>query len=768
MRKNPWSLILLAFVFIVTGSVGAAHAKSSYLTAFSTAYPSAPTAIKNCTLCHPNGTTSQLNGYANDYKNAARNFATIESLDSDADGFTNIVEINAGTYPGLNTSKPAAPAVTLASLAISGPTSLNENTTAAYTATATMSNGSSKVVTATWSENSAATTISTAGVLTASAVSSNQAVTITASYTEGGVTRTATYNVSVIDVPGTPLTDDTEFVKQVCRDFLNREIDAGGLAYWTGQLAGGSLTRAAVVEQFLLSPEFSQRISPVVRLYFAYFLRLPDYTGLMYWVNSYTQGTPLNDISSAFAGSTEFQQMYGALSNAQFVQLVYQNVLGRAPDAGGLAYWTGELDSGRATRGQVMTGFSESAEYAQLKANPVYVSMVYIGLLRRAPDQSGFDYWTARMDQGNSGQELIGQFLASTEYANRFNGSSQTMLAATATTTSTTSTSTSTASVSTMSVSTAAAPASVYAFPFNRETVVEDEDRTGDGKIDVRHETSCFYDDNDRLTLSVTTRDDAQDGDIDAQVTTSYAYNAKGFPKSVVRSSDADNNGVADSQATASYETDTTGRVIRRHDTVDSNADGKPETASTTLYAWNGAGLLVSLTTSTDNNGDGVADALRTVRYSYNGSGQLTGIRAERDDQNDGVPEAVTEEAWSWSGQTLASIVKSIDSNGDTAIDTIETRTYHNDGSGRLTGCDLTVEQLTTGSVDVASVQASYDGSGNLTGIMESYDAGSNGTLDYARDIASAYTAAGLPSGLLPASADEPIVVPVELGLLGR
>ena len=52
----------------------------------------------------------------------------------------------------------------------------------------------------------------------------------------------------------------------------------------------------------------------------------------------------------------------GSLSNGQFVQQVYGNVLDRAPDAAGLAYWTDRLSRGM-TRGQLMIGFSESPEF---------------------------------------------------------------------------------------------------------------------------------------------------------------------------------------------------------------------------------------------------------------------------------------------------------------------------------------------------------------------------------------------------------------------
>jgi hypothetical protein len=108
------------------------------------------------------------------------------------------------------------------------------------------------------------------------------------------------------------------------------------------------------------------------------------------------------------------------LNNEQFVTLVYNNVLGRAPDAGGLAFWKGQLDAGSMTRGQVMLGFSESAEYRETSDSQVYVTMMYIGMLRRAPDAGGFSYWVQYRDAGNSGLALIDGFLASPEYHGRF------------------------------------------------------------------------------------------------------------------------------------------------------------------------------------------------------------------------------------------------------------------------------------------------------------------------------------------------------------
>ena len=95
------------------------------------------------------------------------------------------------------------PVVTLTSIAVSGPSSVNEGGTGTYTATATWSDGTTTSVTPTWSENSSYATISTGGVLTASAVTANQTVTVTASYTSGGVTRTASQSVTIVNVAAT-------------------------------------------------------------------------------------------------------------------------------------------------------------------------------------------------------------------------------------------------------------------------------------------------------------------------------------------------------------------------------------------------------------------------------------------------------------------------------------------------------------------------------------------------------------------------------------
>ncbi len=89
-------------------------------------------------------------------------------------------------------------------LAISGPSSINENSSGQFTATAIFSDGSSQSVSPSWSENSSATSISGSGQLTAGGVVSDTIMTVSASHTIGGVTRNANQDVLIVNVPTPP------------------------------------------------------------------------------------------------------------------------------------------------------------------------------------------------------------------------------------------------------------------------------------------------------------------------------------------------------------------------------------------------------------------------------------------------------------------------------------------------------------------------------------------------------------------------------------
>ncbi len=209
------------------------------------------------------------------------------------------------------------------------------------------------------------------------------------------------------------------FAMQQYRDFLGREGEVAGIDFFVNLLNTGAAVRGNVVESFFNSPEFQDSVAPIVRLYFATFLRIPDYPGLVFQTSAFRAGTPLDVIANNFTLSPEFQATYGALDNAQYVVLLYQNILSRTPSQGEIDFHVARLVSG-VTRGAVLVGFSESPEYQQQSAIDVYVTMMYVGMLRRAPEMAGFDFWKAYMQSGNPGLALILGFLQAPEYRNRF------------------------------------------------------------------------------------------------------------------------------------------------------------------------------------------------------------------------------------------------------------------------------------------------------------------------------------------------------------
>ena len=161
----------------------------------------------------------------------------------------------------------------------------------------------------------------------------------------------------------------------------------------------------------------------IQRLYQAYFLRAPDASGLAYWRSQRVGGTAIGAVSTEFSASPEFQQQYGALDNAAFVNLIYQNVLDRVPDAEGRAHWIGVLDGGT-SRGEVMLGFSESTEFINTTSTsaPVFdariaqIGRLYRAHFDRAGDAGGLTYWFQRLKTGSSIADVATAFSTSPEF----------------------------------------------------------------------------------------------------------------------------------------------------------------------------------------------------------------------------------------------------------------------------------------------------------------------------------------------------------------
>ncbi|HEY3488655.1 MAG TPA: choice-of-anchor D domain-containing protein [Candidatus Deferrimicrobiaceae bacterium] len=107
--------IFALMIGLLAVSGGAAHASPGYLTSFNTQYGTSATRLNTCTLCHTS--PPALNPYGSAFAAAGHSFTAIEAADSDGDGYTNLVEIKALTFPGDPADHPAAttgsPAISL-------------------------------------------------------------------------------------------------------------------------------------------------------------------------------------------------------------------------------------------------------------------------------------------------------------------------------------------------------------------------------------------------------------------------------------------------------------------------------------------------------------------------------------------------------------------------------------------------------------------------------------------------------------------------------
>jgi len=137
------------------------------------------------------------------------------------------------------------------------------------------------------------------------------------------------------------------------------------------------------------------KLQTLIELYVAFFNRLPEADGLAYWIGQYKAGMSLDAIADSFyAAAVQYASLTGyssSMSHADFVRIIYANVLGRsgstAPSAEEVNYWAGQLSGGGSTRGAMLTTMLWSAhtfEYdttwswvSQLLDNKVTVAQIF-------------------------------------------------------------------------------------------------------------------------------------------------------------------------------------------------------------------------------------------------------------------------------------------------------------------------------------------------------------------------------------------------------
>ena len=111
----------------------------------------------------------------------------------------------------------------------------------------------------------------------------------------------------------------------------------------------------------------SAAVQRIEELYVAFFNRVPDADGLEYWLNDFKNGASLNSIAEGFYSAGIFYSNltgYSAdMSNDDFINTVYRNVLGRqdGADPGGLAFWSAALADGTESHASLVAAILEAA-----------------------------------------------------------------------------------------------------------------------------------------------------------------------------------------------------------------------------------------------------------------------------------------------------------------------------------------------------------------------------------------------------------------------
>jgi hypothetical protein len=231
------------------------------------------------------------------------------------------------------------------------------------------------------------------------------------------------------------------FVRQHYVDFLGREPDESGRAYWTEKIkACGANPRCVetmridVSAAYFRSIEFQQTGYVVYRLYrgslgrtvlFNEFLADTQEVGKGIVVGALGWQEKLAANKKAFyeawVGRQDFRSRYDRLTAAQFVDALYAS-MGVTPAAGERDALVASLAAG-APRAEVLAKVIENDEFSRLETNKAFVLMQYFGYLRRNPDAAGYAHWLGKLEEfGGDYQraEMVKAFLDSTEYRDRF------------------------------------------------------------------------------------------------------------------------------------------------------------------------------------------------------------------------------------------------------------------------------------------------------------------------------------------------------------
>ncbi|MEZ6073834.1 MAG: S8 family serine peptidase [Pirellulales bacterium] len=210
------------------------------------------------------------------------------------------------------------------------------------------------------------------------------------------------------DGSGSNWMQDREYVRELYNDLLRRNPDAGGWAYWVGQLQSG-MSREQIVSSLTLSAE---RLSPIVDSYYARYLhRQSDAGGRSYWVGRMQSGESIADVESLFVNSPEYSRFNA--SNYAFVDALYADILYRRADGGGRDYWANRLGGGLSR-----SDLSEMFLYSREKLTQT-IDAYYFRAFDHAIDSTSRNFYIDQIENGlETIDSLIESWLTSDEYYN--------------------------------------------------------------------------------------------------------------------------------------------------------------------------------------------------------------------------------------------------------------------------------------------------------------------------------------------------------------
>jgi choice-of-anchor B domain-containing protein len=245
---------------------------------------------------------------------------------------------------------------------------------------------------------------------------------------------------------GMPVRIDYEpfFVRQQYRDFLGRDPDEPGQAFWTqevekcmGDAQCREVKRINVSAAFFLSIEFQETGYLVYRMQRASFGTRPTFDGftqdarqvgqnVVVGQNGWEQQLAANKAAfvEAWVQRPAFLADFPAGMAAQdYVAKLFQRA-GVSPTAAetqaAVAAYGGGGTQGRAL---ALRSVVEGATVSQAHKSPAFVLMEYFGYLRRDPDEEGYNFWLGKLNQfdGNFVEaEMVKAFITSIEYRRRF------------------------------------------------------------------------------------------------------------------------------------------------------------------------------------------------------------------------------------------------------------------------------------------------------------------------------------------------------------